>query len=105
MAARKIKIRHDDETRAKIKTSQLINRLQDHVDGSVDLKPTQVTAALGLLKKTLPDQSQSDVNHTVKRDATDYTREELVAFLRDAQDGGGGASEEDGRGPEPDSVH
>lgn len=105
MAARTKKIRHDDETRAKIKTSQLINRLQDHVDGSVDLRPTQVSAALGLLKKTLPDLSQSDVNHTVKRDATDYTREELVEYLRNAPDGGGRASETDGRGPEPDSVH
>lgn len=55
MAARTKKIRHDEETRARIKTSQLINRLTDHVDGKVDLKPTQVTAALGLLKKTLPD--------------------------------------------------
>lgn len=105
MAARKNKIRHDDETRAKIKTSQLINRLQDHVDGAVDMKTTQVTAALGLLKKTLPDLSQSDVNHTVKRDATDYSREELVEILRNARNGGAGASEQD-RGPtEPDSVH
>jgi hypothetical protein len=60
MAARKLKIRHDDETRAKIKTSQLINRLSDHVLGTVDLKPTQVTAALGLLKKTIPDLSASE---------------------------------------------
>ena len=105
MAARKNKIRHDDETRAKIKTSQLINRLQDHVDGSVDLKPTQVSAALGLLKKTLPDLSQSDVNHTVKRDATDYSREELVEILRNAGNGSTGTAGADGRGPEPDSVH
>ena len=105
MAARTNKIRHDDETRAKIQTSQLINRLTDHVLGSVDMKPTQVTAALGLLKKTIPDLSQSDVNHTVKRDATDYSREELVAFLRNATDGGSRTSEADGRGTEPDSVH
>jgi hypothetical protein len=55
-----MKIRHDDETRAKIKTSQLINRLSDHVLGKVDMKPTQVTAALGLLKKTIPDLSAAE---------------------------------------------
>jgi hypothetical protein len=60
MAARSMKIRHDDETRAKIKTSQLINRLSDHVLGTVDLKPTQVAAALGLLRKTIPDLSQAE---------------------------------------------
>lgn len=55
MAARAVKIRHDAETRAKIQTSQLINRLESHILGEVDLKPTQVQAALGLLKKTIPD--------------------------------------------------
>lgn len=61
MAARTTKIRHDDETRAKIQGSQLINRLQDHVLGAVDLKPTQVTAALGLLKKIIPDLSAAEI--------------------------------------------
>lgn len=60
MAARTKKIRHDEETRAKIKTSQLINRLSNHVLGTVDLKPTQVAAALGLLKKTMPDLAASE---------------------------------------------
>ena len=55
MAARTRKLRHDDETRAKIQTSQLVNRLTDHVLGEVELSATQVTAALGLLRKTLPD--------------------------------------------------
>ncbi|BBB99388.1 hypothetical protein [Bradyrhizobium elkanii] len=60
MAARSVKIRHDEETRAKIKTSQLINRLSDHVLGKVEMKPTQVTAALGLLRKTIPDLSAAE---------------------------------------------
>jgi len=54
MAAR-LNLRHQDTVRAKIQASQLINRLQDHVDGKVELTNTQVTAALGLLKKSLPD--------------------------------------------------
>ncbi len=40
-----------------------------------------------------------------KRDATDWTREELVSFIRDAADGRSGASEAEGRDREPDSVH
>lgn len=54
MAAR-INPKHDQATRDKIQTSQLINRLTQFVNGEVKLEPAQVTAALGLLKKTLPD--------------------------------------------------
>jgi hypothetical protein len=46
---------HDERTRAKIQTSQIINRLQAHVSGEVDMTSTQVRAAEILLKKTLPD--------------------------------------------------
>ena len=60
MAARKIKIRHDEETRLKIQATQLVNRLQDHVFGKVELSPTQVRSAEILLKKTIPDLSSSE---------------------------------------------
>ena len=43
------------EARDKIRTTQLVNRLTDHVLGEVDMQPSQVTAALGLLKKAIPD--------------------------------------------------
>jgi hypothetical protein len=62
MAARTVKIRHDEETRAKIQTSQLINRLQSYVLGEVQLEPGQVTAALGLMKKTLPDLTATELS-------------------------------------------
>lgn len=52
---------HDERTRAKIQTSQIINRLFSFVNGKVDMSPAQVTAALGLLKKTLPDLSSIDL--------------------------------------------
>lgn len=54
MAARK-KANHDDRTRAKIRTSQLINRLEKHVLDDLELSTSQVSAALGLIKKTCPD--------------------------------------------------
>lgn len=57
MAARIRKVRNDDEHRLRIQTTQLLKRLTDHALGLLEneMKPTQVTAALGLLKKTLPD--------------------------------------------------
>ena len=54
MAAR-LNPAHDARTREKIQTSQLLNRLQDHVFGKVELTPTQVRAAEVLIRKTLPD--------------------------------------------------
>jgi hypothetical protein len=55
MAARTRKIRHDEETRTKIQASQLINRLTAHVLGNVEMAPSAVTAALGLLRKVIPE--------------------------------------------------
>ena len=59
MAARKNRGTPDkpweDSVRQKIKTSMLVNRLMDYVKGDVQLDSGQVTAALGLMKKTLPD--------------------------------------------------
>jgi hypothetical protein len=55
MAARTRALRLDDRWRAKIRTSMLIKRLEDHVEGKVELSASQVAAALGLLRKTAPD--------------------------------------------------
>jgi hypothetical protein len=60
MAARTKKIRHPEDTRLKIQTSQLINRLNSHAVGKVDLSPTQVKAIEILLRKALPDLSAVD---------------------------------------------
>jgi hypothetical protein len=59
MAARN-KLRHPDDTRLKIQTTQLINRLNNHAVGKVDLSPTQVKAIEILLRKALPDLSAVD---------------------------------------------
>lgn len=44
-----------EEHRSKIRNSQILNRLVGHVEGTVMLEASQVTAGLGLLKKVLPD--------------------------------------------------
>ncbi len=65
MATRK-HLRHDEKTRAKIQASQLINRLKKHILAKPEeingkwvvkdlMTQSQVTAALGLIKKVLPD--------------------------------------------------
>lgn len=59
MAARKNTPKLPPAWRDRIKTSMLINRLESFVNGKVEMEPAQVTAALGLLRKTLPDLSST----------------------------------------------
>lgn len=63
--------------RSRIRTSQIARRLTDHVLGQVEMSATQVTAALGLLRKTLPDLSQMDLK-TARQDIADINTDELV---------------------------
>ena len=71
MAARK-KIRHDENTRAKIQAAQLINRLQKHVMATTEsdiLEASQVSAAKVLLDKVLPNLAMVEV----EADVTQHT--------------------------------
>lgn len=54
----------EDRVREKIRKSRVVNRLIRYVEGKISLEAGQVTAALGLLKKTLPDLAQSEVKHS-----------------------------------------
>jgi len=62
MSARIKRISNDANTRAKIKTTKIIQRLQQHIDGELELSNTQVLAATTLLKKTLPDQKAMELS-------------------------------------------
>lgn len=55
MAARKVRTSLSDEWREKIRTSEIITVLQNHVSGKRKLATTQVQAARILLGKVLPD--------------------------------------------------
>lgn len=56
--AKRKQLWHPDEVRKRIQASQLINRLQDHVNSPTPLMDSsQVTAATKLLGKVLPDLS------------------------------------------------
>ena len=56
MAAR-LNPRHSEMVRQKIQASAIIHRLQQHVQGKVEMTGTQVTAALGLLDRSVPKLS------------------------------------------------
>ena len=55
MAARTRKIRHDDETRAKIQAAQIITRFHKCIMGEIVLDAQQVSCGKALLAKVLPD--------------------------------------------------
>lgn len=47
--------RMSEAHREKIRNSNILNALLEHVEGNREMSSTQVTAGLGLLKKCLPD--------------------------------------------------
>ena len=65
MPARTRRPFHNQKTRDAIKASQLVNRLQNHIDGDVELSASQITAATVLLKKCLPDLQAVEVQGDV----------------------------------------
>jgi hypothetical protein len=63
--------------RSKIKISQIVNRLQDHVFGKCKMSSTQIMAANVLLKKVMPDLKAVEVSGNVDLQVTKIT-EELI---------------------------
>ena len=68
--APRIKIRHDENTKAKIKASQLVNFLQNHAltDGS-EASQSRIDAAKFLLNKVLSNPP-TDVNNNLSGNVT-----------------------------------
>jgi hypothetical protein len=62
MAARKIHTTLREEWKEKIRASMLINRLQDHAFGEVEMSATQLKAAEILLRKVAPDLGRQEVS-------------------------------------------
>lgn len=77
MPPRATKIRHDENTRAKIQAAQIINRLHGCIMGDVEMSAAQVSAAKTLLSKTLPDlqsvsiDAQGGLTITIAKEAAD----------------------------------
>ena len=77
MAAR-LNPRNQQSVREKIRASQLVNALENHVLKNKKMQQSQVTAALGLLKKCVPDLAVTE--HTGKDGAELIPREVHVYF-------------------------
>ena len=58
------------EHRDKIKNSNILNALVEHVEGRRDMSATQVSAGLGLLRKVLPDLAAVDHSGEVTQNIT-----------------------------------
>ncbi len=70
-----------EELRTKIQTPQIINRLQAHIHGAVEMSATQVRAAEILLKKAIPDL-QSVTHNAGESLATDaMSLDQLFAIV------------------------
>ena len=63
--------KHDALTREKIQGSYIVNRLTELIKGEIEMAPHAVSAALGLLKKVLPDLQSVEANSTVNATITD----------------------------------
>ena len=61
MAAR-LRAYHQDEVRAKIQTTQLINRLEKCALEDLELTPQQIKSIEILLRKNLPDLSSVEIS-------------------------------------------
>lgn len=80
------KIRHDDNTRAKIQAAHIIRRFQMCLDGEIELTQTQVTCGKTLLNKVLPDLQATtimgDADHPVYIATKDQRDAAVAAFAR-----------------------
>ncbi len=73
-----------DKVRERIKTALITNRLTDHILGQCDMAATQVTAALGLLRKTLPDLTAIAHSGSVETTKPDELSDSLLAHIASA---------------------
>jgi len=78
MAAR-IRKHHQEEVRARIQTSQLVNRLTDHALGDTELSATQIKAIEILRRKSIPDVSAVELSVDAENPVA-ISRIELVAL-------------------------
>lgn len=54
-----------DAHRDKIANSNILNALVEHAEGRRDMSSTQVSAALGLLRKIMPDLAATELSGSV----------------------------------------
>lgn len=102
MAARN-RVGLSEQTRLRIKTTMLQERLSDHALGLNEMSTTQVRAAEILLNKTLPNLSAVEMKaEVITQDAKELTESELLNIASSSSDR---IVSEEGGEKEPDSFH
>ena len=71
---RKPGFRMTQSHRDKIKNSNILNALMEHVEGNREMSSTQVTAGIALLKKVMPDLAAT----TIQGDAENPVSLQLI---------------------------
>jgi hypothetical protein len=82
--------RMSEEHRTKIQNSRILRVLIDHVEGREEISQARVTAALGLLKKVLPDlqavtiggDPANPLRHEHAMDLSSMSDEDLAELVR-----------------------
>jgi len=75
-AGRPLGKRHQDDVRAKIQASQIINRLYSAFQGEVELSAIQVNIGKTLLDKVLPDLKAIEQTTELYAEVNQYSWEE-----------------------------
>lgn len=92
---RKAGYKHTEIVRQRIRVGVIINRLQRHMAGKLEMSPTQLRAAEILLKKCLPDlASVEHIGSIEHRHAKEMSDAELLAIAAGSR--AGTAAEEGG---------
>lgn len=76
---------HDERTRLKIKTSQLINRLNNHALGEIEMTASQIRAAEILLNKTLPNLAAMQVTADIQVSSHEQMLDQLETQVIDGE--------------------
>lgn len=79
MAAR-LNRHHSEEIRQKIQAANIIYRLQQHVNGEVEMSATQVAAASCLLDRSVPKLKQ--IQHVGDEDGGPIRHSLVVEFVK-----------------------
>jgi hypothetical protein len=75
-AGRPLGKRHQDDVRAKIQASQIINRLYSAFEGKTELSAIQVNIGKTLLDKVLPDLKAIEQTTELYAEVNQYSWEE-----------------------------
>ncbi len=67
-----------ENTRKRIKTTMIVKRLIDHIDGNIELTATQIRAAEILLNKTLPNLQALEIDALVQQEQRIVTAEPMT---------------------------